>query len=254
MTSFQDHQASFSGYIRNPDEKPLPDGIEARRMKIYSELFYNNVEGFIRSSFPILRQIVGDDYWHEMVRDFFIRHPCQSPYFLDISREFLSYLQDERIPQKNDPPFLFELAHYEWVELAMDVSEDEIPRQGFNPEGDLMAAAPMLSPLATVLCYQFDVHRIGSAYQPDTPPEHNTFLLVYRNSDDKVRFMEINAITARLLELMQERELLKGQELVKEIGNELPQIPADKLQGGARQALEHLRKVGVVLGTRLHSL
>ena len=254
MASFSEHQQRFAAYIKDPVTEPLPVGLEARRMKIYSELFYNNVESFISSGFPILRKITRDDLWHAMVKDFFINHSCQSPYFLEISSEFLSYLQNERSPQPGDPEFLLELAHYEWVELAMDTSEDEIPELGFNPEGDLMAASPFLSPLAVALQYRYDVHNIGEHYQPDEAPGEATYLLVYRNRENVVRFMEINVVTARLLALMQERVFALGSELVKQIADELTHIDKEVVFEGGQQALEHLKNVGVVFGTKLRAV
>jgi len=58
--NFQDVQKKFSTHIRNPGKYKGPSEIEARRLKIYSELFYNNVEGFIAKAFPVLKKIYGD--------------------------------------------------------------------------------------------------------------------------------------------------------------------------------------------------
>ena len=66
------------------------------------------------------------------------------------------------------PPFAQELAHYEWVELALDVAEDEAPV--YEAGADLLAGAPVLSPLARPLAYTWPVHRLGAAYQPAEPP------------------------------------------------------------------------------------
>ena len=73
-----------------------------------------------------------------MVRDFFSQHKSHSPYFLEISQEFLAYLQNERTPQPEDPAGMLELAHYEWVELALTVSEDTIEMENIDPNGDLL--------------------------------------------------------------------------------------------------------------------
>lgn len=64
-----------------------------------------------------------------MVRDFIHSHQSHSPYFLQISEEFLGYLKDERQVQALDPAFMLKLAHYEWVELALDVSTLKIPEE-----------------------------------------------------------------------------------------------------------------------------
>ena len=55
--NFQEAQRHFAAHIRNPDLNSAPSGIEDRRMSIYRELFYNNVESFISNGFPVLRSI-----------------------------------------------------------------------------------------------------------------------------------------------------------------------------------------------------
>ena len=94
-------------------------------MNIYRELFYNNVEGFMASSFPVLRKIMDDAQWHALVRDYFSNHKARTPLFPEMPREFLHYLQEEREPQDSDPAYLLELAHYEWVELALSLADEE---------------------------------------------------------------------------------------------------------------------------------
>jgi len=39
---FQKMQYAFTAHIRQPDINAIPENIEDRRMKIYSQLFYNN--------------------------------------------------------------------------------------------------------------------------------------------------------------------------------------------------------------------
>ena len=97
-----------------------------------------SVEGFISGGFPVLRSLYEDDGWHELVRSFIGRHRCHSPYFLEISREFLEYLAQEHRLRACDPPFIAELAHYEWVELALDVSVEILPPES-APEGSAIA-------------------------------------------------------------------------------------------------------------------
>jgi len=205
-------QFQFAAHIRNPEYNKAPDGVEDRRMAIYRELFYNNIEGFISSGFPVLRSICSDTYWHALVRDFMVRHRAKTPYFLEIAQEFLVYLQNLRSPQQfpSDPPYLLELAHYEWVELALDVAEPEIPvSSGIFPDVScLMDRCIHISPLVWCLSYIYPVHRIGPEYINEgllsiEPPPNATRLVVYRDRADKVGFMAVNAATLRLLQLLQ---------------------------------------------------
>ena len=91
-----DIQRQFAAHLREPNIHAAPEDIEDRRMKIYRDLIYNNIERFISSAFPIIRKLYSDTHWHEMVRDFVHRHQSQTPYFLEISEEFLAYLEHER--------------------------------------------------------------------------------------------------------------------------------------------------------------
>lgn len=243
-------QYAFTAHIRDPDKNQVPNGIEDRRMKIYRELFYNNIEGFISSAFPVLKEIYSNDHWHKMVRDFFIQHRCQTPYFLEISEEFLSYLQNTRTPQPEDPAFLLELAHYEWVELALMISEENIDMQGIDANGDLLSSHPVLSPLAWSLAYQYPVHKIGPDYLPDTTPDAPSYLVVYRNRNDKVEFMEVNPVTARLLQLLIEHESMTGQQALEQIASELQTADLQLIVNAGLDAMQQLQKEGILLGSK----
>ena len=86
---FAQRQYAFAAHIRDPERNPRPEDVEERRMKIYRELFYNNVEDFIASTYPVLRQITPDERWHAMIRDYFATHLSHTPLFAEMPREFL---------------------------------------------------------------------------------------------------------------------------------------------------------------------
>ena len=242
-------QRQLASHIRNPAEVEGPEGIENRRLKIYRELFYKNIENFISNGFPVLRSLISDQPWHGMVRDFMIHHQCHSPYFLEISQEFLLYLQQTRTPQPDDPPFMLELAHYEWVELALDVDSSDLQDITVDPDGDLLAALPCVSPLAWSLAYQYPVHKIGVNFQPEAPAEQPTFLVVYRDRNDRVGFMEANSVTARLLELLQGGEYTSGQQVLESIAREMQHPQPEQVIAGGLDILKQLRSLDIILGT-----
>lgn len=249
IPAFKKHQYEFTAHIRDPDANKLPEGIEDRRMGIYRDLLYNNVEGFIASGFPVLREIYDDENWHRMIRDFFARHQSQSPYFLEISQEFIDYLQNERKVQPGDPAGMVELAHYEWVELALHVSDEAISMENIDANGNLLNARPVFSPLAWPLVYQFPVHTMGPDNLPEEAPEQPTYLVVYRNRNDKVNFLEINPVTARLINLLQENETYKGIDAIEHISKEMNHPNPDVVKQGGLAALEELQRYGIIIGT-----
>lgn len=245
LPGFQALQLDFAAYIRNPERNPLPDGIEARRMDIYADLFYRNIEGFLSSTFRVFRSLATDDEWHVLVRDFVHRHRSESPYFIQIPEEFLEFLSNAA-PVDVERPFRLELCHYEWVELALDFREDEPVAYVDEPleVEQLVDLRLRLSPYAWPLQYQFPVHLIGPKHQPDRAPEQPTYLIVYRNQSDRVKFMESNAATFRLLQHLDEAGgdvLLTISAMAAEMGQPEARITANVLA-----TFEQLRQADVI--------
>lgn len=247
---FKEVQYEFTAHLRDPDKNPAPAEIEDRRLEIYRGLLFRNVQGFLASGFPVTRKLYNDDNWHKMVRDFFSNHRSHSPYFRDISKEFLIYLNEERSPQPEDPSFLLELTHYEWLEIMLSFIDTEINLKDINQEGNLLKQIPVMSPLAQLNRYDYPVHKIKPDFQPKAAPEQPTFILVYRDQKDKVGFMEMNPMTARLVELMASNETQTGEEILLTIANEIPSLSQDVILHGGHTTLTQLREKDIVLGTK----
>ena len=95
--SHADAQRTLGDYIRDPDRAMAPPGIEERRLKIYRELFFNNVEGLLAGNFPVIKRILtgapDPGRWSALVRDFYREHPSRTPLFTELARELLRYLE-----------------------------------------------------------------------------------------------------------------------------------------------------------------
>jgi hypothetical protein len=244
LPEFQRYQLAFTAHIRDPKVNPRPPGVEARRMKVYNELLFNNIEGFLLACFPVLRQVLGRRKWAKLVRAFFSTHRSRTPYFRQIPDEFIQFLQSEWTPPEGYPPFLLALAHYEWIELVLSVSNRSSDR-AIDAAGNLMEGVPLLNPVLANLHYDWPVHRIAPRRKVQ-PAE--TWLLVFRDADDRVQFSEINAFTARLLSLL-EAGTLNGRAALRQIAEESRHPdPSLILQAGA-DLLSDLRARGAILGT-----
>ncbi len=247
--TFQNVQHEFTAHLRDPDKYPAPQEIEDRRMQIYRGLLYRNVQGFLASGFPVTRKLFSDDHWHKMVRDFFANHHSQSPYFKDISKEFIIYLNEERVSQPEDPPFLRELTHYEWLEINISFLDADIDWSKVNKQGNLLKEVPVLSPFVKLNRYEFPVHKIKPDFQPQTPGEQPTYILIYRDLSDNVGFIEVNPITAKLVELISTNSTQTSEQLLKGIAKETPSLPEDAVIHGGHITLNDLHKKDIVLGT-----
>ncbi len=217
-------------------------------MRLYRELMFGNVTALLAQSFPVLRRILDDGQWAALVQGFFAHHHSLTPLFTELPHEFVRYLADECPPHRLPWPFIPELAHYEWVELALALHEDvEIPAD-IDPAGDLLEQSPVLAPLLWRLHYHYPVHRIGPDSLPAAPDD--THLLVHRDSSGEVRFVVINALSAELLALIEAEPGQRGRAALEIIAARHPLIaPAAVLAGGAR-TLADLRAQGILSGTR----
>lgn len=243
-------QDALGAWIRDPDGTAPPPGIEPRRLRVYADLFYRNVESLVASAFPVIRATLGDVRWHALVRDFLREHPARTPLFPELAREMLRYLEARTAGGRADPPWLLELAHYEWVELALQLSDARDTGSAFDPTGDLLADAPVPSPLAWPLAYAWPVHRIGPDSVPDAPDPQPTLLLLRRAPDGAVRFNALSPLTFRLLQRIEDRPHDSGAEHLRALAEEAGAAnPAAFLADGARM-LEQLRADGTLLGTR----
>ncbi len=205
-------QFALSKHIRDPENNSPPPDIEDRRLAIYRDLFYNNIEGLLAGNFPVIREILNDQSWHELIHAFYRDHLCQTHLFPEVPREFIRFLETRMQHNADNAAWLMELAHYEWVELALDLAEND------NSENDtiiekekILDTAFSLSSLAWPLAYQWPVHRLSPRHLPKQIPDTPTFLLVRRDHEYKVHFDEISALIFRLLELISDTPTLTAK-------------------------------------------
>ncbi len=238
-------QYAFAGHLRDPEGHPPPSGIEQRRLAIYRELVYNNVESFLRNGFPVLYRLLDDALWQRLVRSFLRDHRSHSPYFLEIGREFMAFLEQRRDLLAASPPFTLELCHYEWVELALDIDEREIP------DDEIAVIDPLdtsfsLSPLAWLLEYRFPVHRIGPDFRPSEPGVRPTCLIVYRDRADRVRFLEVSPLVQGLARLFSQQRV-RAADAIAALADASGYPDPEKLLEAGRTAVAQLHERSILV-------
>ncbi len=250
---FREIQAQMTAWLRNPAGCVPPD-VEQRRLDVYRELLFNNVRDFVETAYPVLKSLLPESGWQELVRRYFALHHARSPYFRDISLEFREWVQASEADWLARQPWVQELMHFEWMELAADCAEvGEAP--ACQPAGDLLAGVPCARPALWPLVYRWPVHRFSPANPPERePPEQATCLLAYRDDDDMLHFMEVSPLSARLVEMIQSGEPRSGAELLASLAREAGLTREAEQQtflANGRQLLEALRQHGILLGTCL---
>jgi len=253
LAALHAQQYAFAAHLRDPHQTPAPNDIEARRLDIYRDLFFNNIVNFLGGHFPICRDILETKRWRRLVRGFYRDYRCHSPLFPDMPREFLAYLDGDREPLVDEPPFLAELAHYEWVEAGLLLAPDEPPQVGMDPQGNLLSGVPVLWQPAWLLTYRYAVNEIGVTQQPSEPAAQPLYFLVLRDPQNQVVFNKLNAVSARLYALLADSQPRTGEAALRQIASELNHAAPDAVVHSGAQILQAWRDKEIVLGTQLQT-
>ena len=244
--SFIDVQNEFMAHIREPKKNKKPTDIEDRRMAIYRDLFFNNIEGFISSGYPVLKTLYSDKQWNKLIRQFFSEYDCQSPYFLDMAGEFINYLSSSYKMKKDDPAFMLELAHYEWIELDVSIANED-PNERKLQQTALTKSPLFLSSVARNLSYQYPVQTISDQVRPKEPSTVPNYFVVYRDEEDEVQFLATNSMTALLLSIIESVEGITFDNLCQQVIMQAPQFNEEQITQGALVTLNALIERGVIV-------
>jgi hypothetical protein len=248
-SALREFQQAFTAYIRDPQHAPAPDAIPLQRMQLYAALVFGNVERVMANMFPVLKSRLPDCQWHALARQFFRDHDMHDPLFQAMPAEFLRFLES-REPHADDPPYLLELAHWEWVDYALSIDATEIDLAGIERDGDMLSGQAVLNPLVWMLNYEFPVHRFRDEAPPAVAPAAPTYLVAYRDTDDMVGYLELNAVTARLLEMIDSAEHATGKDLLHALANELGGDCDAGFVAAGQEMLANLRAREIVLGIK----
>ncbi|KFZ37768.1 hypothetical protein HR45_07880 [Shewanella mangrovi] len=238
--NFIDREYQLAAHLRD-SRQPIDSALDSRRVAVYRELTRNNIYGFIDNTFPLTRQILADK-WPSLLDEFVRQHRCSSPLFLDIPAEFLAYMQQHYADGFDDKPFINELLHYEWIELDIATKQAE----DLSPWHSDKDAILHCSQAAVALSYRYAVQHIAVDQLPQQAPEHATHLLVYRDHDDEVTFMEISALLVIALQLLTNSAGLTMEQWLAQLSQHCPQFPADVLSHGLGAIMPELSQRGII--------
>ncbi|MGO4313105.1 DUF2063 domain-containing protein [Pseudomonas sp. KB_15] len=246
--SLHQQQSIMGQYLRDPEHCAPPTEMDPVRAQVYRDLVFANLCSLLSGTFPVLVRILGDEHWHSLVRIFLRDYRARTPKFGEIAQEFVEFLATgpEALTGGRWPPFMVELAHYEWVEMALQQSEAESLAAGDS--GSLLDRPLQVSPLAWPLAYAWPVQQVGPDYQPDVLPAQPTLLLVRRAEGWSVKFSELSPLAWRLLQRIGEFPELTGREQLQGLAVEAGQVGSLVFLEGGLGLLRQMHGEGVVGG------
>ena len=261
MSDFKALQLQFGQWLRDPEQAPMPAGIEARRMLVYRRLVRNNIDSFLSAGFPVLRKLLRAEKWRCLVDEFVAKHPAKSPYFSDMGREFVDFLalklSDPAAAAADYPNFTYELAYYERMEVdaqfaTLDESYQQVAAE--QAEAVIDSARWWLNSSVQLAQFQHPVAWLrvsddGEPLLPETVNSSGYVLLVYRlPTSQNVEFIQLQPLTALAISSLQQQSQAQSLAAMQcHLRSLLPQLDADVVDQGLRQLWLDFIQRGVLL-------
>ena len=242
--SFQSVQRELTASIRNPEQCYMVNIEKSQGIEVYQELVFNNLNELLRNAFPILHHVLSASDWRKLIKGFLKDHYANTPLFYELPKEFIAYLRNHKTVSVT----IMELAHFEWVELALELSPCCLKDLKSTTEYDLTQANLILSPLAYLLHYEYPVHTVKTSSDLVNCTKKMTYLIAYRDQEHFVGFVALNAVTARMLEILKLSHVMCGEALLKRVIKELRHPYPDIVIKQGWDMLAYLKQKEIIRG------
>ena len=250
--AFQTAQRALARHLRNPGEYPAP-ALPEERLAIYRNAVRHNIAEFMANNYPRLKDVLTLDAWNTLIDDYLAHHPAHTAAFARLPGEFLDFLHS-RPKSPEHPPFLEELAHFEWLENHLCCDARMLPDPATcDRAGDLLFDEIIINPVHALVTYKFPVHAIDGTFRPDEAPPHATHLVAFRDWNFHFAVLDLNPLSRELFEAVSAPKSPPAGELLANFARRLGHTsPNAVIQGGA-EILARMRSRQLILGTRPRS-
>lgn len=247
-TNPNDFCSSLTQLIRHPQSASAHYQLPARA-ELYRGFVHDNFDDILKRTFPVIHSLTQETHWETWRQQFIQHYFCQNPLCNSIPEEFLQFLKHQSIPE--NLPFLHELAHYEWIELGLDLETQPEDNPALDATKNFNDGIPVISPQAILLHYQYPVRKICKEYLPSVPDP--IFLIAYRNKEQRITFMDLNPAGAKLFYLLEQQSHLTGPAAAQQIAVEIKHPKPEVVLAGAQALLQQFYELGIVLGYQCSS-
>lgn len=141
----------------------------AQRLQIYRHNLFESLAGALAAVYPVVAQLVGDDYFRQLARSFIAQHPLRAGNLHRFGAELAPWLREHR--SAAELPYLADVAALEWAWHEVYHEDDGEPldpaRLSEVPAAQQLALGLQAVPAARLIDSPYPVLRIWQAHQPD---------------------------------------------------------------------------------------
>ena len=175
-TKWAKEQSHISDALTNPDQ-PVPNSIaktkqgkpSLKRFNVYRNNVAISLIKLCESTFPVTRELVGEDFFATMARQFSAKNLPKSPLLFDYGHEFPGFIK--AYPPANTVPYLADIAALEWARNTVFHGPDKTPLAietlAKFPQEELPNLTFELHPTTTLLASEWPIVSIWNAHQTD---------------------------------------------------------------------------------------
>ena len=185
MPALHELQSSFGAAIgdagRTAAVTPLfrgaPEHVPAR-LAVYRGNVYGNCTNALAGAYPIVRKIVGAEFFEATAREYARVHPSASGDLNEYGKAFAAFL--EAFAETRDLAYLPDVARMEWLAhrtyYAADSARYDPARLAHLPPERWIALRPVLAPTCVLLDSRWPLARIWTVHQDDYTGEFDVDL------------------------------------------------------------------------------
>lgn len=240
----EDIQGELAAYCKDGELRPV-EGARTERLHHYRRLIYNIIDDALENAYPIAKSKMQQEQWREMVDDFIAEHKCQHPQLFRMPGEFVDFVLDQGYAQSFGIPYLNDLLLFEWVEVEVHTMADQlIPEANLN--GNFTHEPLVFLPYIKLVHLHYPIHHLNAVNILEH--EGDYFLLVYRQENGTVQYVELNELTYTILDEMMNYSSPLFEALDPHLATANVKVKNSFFQN-ALLFIQRLHEMGVVLGT-----
>lgn len=177
VPSLRELQHAFAAAILDPDQASLANWVSGNglapraRLQIYRNLVVNNLTGALRTAYPAVEKLVGEDFFDAAAARYIRDFPSRSGNLQDYGAAFAAFLA--QMPEAQGLAYLADIARLEWARqqafLAADAAAPALPALSAMTASEIGRLRFTLHPSLRLVISQHAIWDIWMFCQDDTP-------------------------------------------------------------------------------------
>jgi hypothetical protein len=243
LNDFRQFQFALARHLRDPLGVSAPVGVSLADAAACTQDMVTHVSEVLVPAFPVTCALLGDEMWEHAVRLFLRDAQPHTPWASTTQRAFVDHVCENPDMQRL-PAWLQDLAHFEWLQNAVNTTPVSWP--ACDAAADVMHHAVVLNPTHVEAAYEWPVHSIDTDHQPDDM--QSTYVSMLRDKDDTLHVLESSVFRGQLIDLLRDGQSGEQAFMVLAMWLSHPEPEAFVREGA--EVMAQLQREGIVLGAR----